>query len=124
MTSKGSPRAATTDATKRRLEERFVRYAQVDTQSDEASDSVPTTAKQLDLQRLLVEELRSLGVADARLTEAGFVLATLPATAQGPIPTVAFLAHVDTAVDYCGAGVRPIVHRNYDGAPFPLPGDP
>lgn len=124
MTPKTTPAGLATSDAKRKLEERFVRYAQIDTQSDEASDSVPTTAKQLDLQRLLADELRSLGAADVRLNEAGFVLATLPATEQGPIPTVAFLAHVDTAADYSGTGVRPIVHRNYDGAPIALPGDP
>ncbi len=124
MTSKTSKGALVTEHAKRKLEERLVRYAEIDTQSDEASSTVPTTAKQLDLQRLLVEELRSLGAADARLNDAGFVLATLPATEAGPIPTVAFLAHVDTAADYSGSGVRPIVHRNYDGAPLALPGDP
>ncbi len=107
-----------------RLEARLVRYAKVDTQSDGASDRVPTTAKQLDLQRMLVEELRALGVADAECNDAGFVLATVPATADGPIPTIAFLAHVDTAADYSGTGVEPIVHRDYDGTVLALPADP
>ena len=124
MTPKTTSAGRAAGDAKRRLEERLVRYAEIDTQSDDSSDTVPTTAKQLDLQRLLAEELESLGASEVRLTDAGFVLATLPATAKGAIPTVAFLAHVDTAADYSGAGVRPIVHRNYDGKPLVLPGDP
>jgi tripeptide aminopeptidase len=113
-----------TQNARQKLEDRLLRYARIDTQSDEASESVPTTAKQLDLQNLLVDELRGLGVADARRNEAGFVLATVPATTGDPIPTLAFLAHVDTAADYSGTGVEPVVHRNYDGAPIALPKDP
>jgi len=124
MTPNPSKTAPMTLDARRKLEERLLRYARIDTQSDGASESVPTTAKQLDLQNLLVDELRGLGVADVRRNEAGFVLATVPATTADPIPTLAFLAHVDTAADYSGAGVDPIVHRNYDGAPIVLPKDP
>ena len=106
------------------LEARFLRYVQIDTQSDEESASVPSTTKQYDLQNLLQRELLGLGVADARLTAQGFVIGTIPATAAGAIPRVAFLAHVDTAPAYSGTGVKPIVHRAYAGAPIALPDDP
>jgi len=105
------------------LESRFLRYAAIDTQSADGADQTPSTEKQLDLQRLLVREVEDLGVADVRLTEYGFVLATVPATVED-VPRVAFLAHVDTALDYAADNVKPIVHRNYDGQPIVLPGDP
>ncbi len=112
------------DAMRKRLEERLVRYARIDTQSDDASAAVPTTARQLDLQRILKAELEELGASDVRLTETGFVLATIPATARRGAPTVAFLAHVDTASDFAASGVQPIVHRDYDGTLIALPGSP
>jgi len=105
------------------LESRFLRYAAIDTQSADGADQTPSTEKQLDLQRLLVREVEDLGVADVRLTEYGFVLATVPATVEDA-PKVAFLAHVDTALDYAADNVKPIVHRNYDGMSIVLPGDP
>jgi len=107
-----------------RLEERLVRYARVDTQSDSSSHTVPTTQNQLDLARLLVEELEGLGAQDVRLTAAGFVLATVPASVAPQAPSVAFLAHMDTASDYCASSVKPVVHRRIDGRPIVLPGDP
>jgi tripeptide aminopeptidase len=107
------------------LESRFVRYVQIDTQSDESSSSVPSTSKQLDLLRLLETELRELGAADVRLTDYGCVLATIPATGGVTgAPTVAFLGHVDTAPQFSGTDVKPIVHRRYDGSPIILPDDP
>ncbi len=106
-----------------RLEERLVRYAQVDTQSDASSQTVPTTAKQLDLQRMLKQELEELGAHDVRLNDAGFVLATVPATVRSA-PIVAFLAHVDTAADFAASNVKPVVHRAYDGRKLVLPGNP
>ena len=105
------------------LEARLLRYVQIDTQSDESSASVPSTSKQFDLLRLLRQELEELGAADVRLTDEGFVLASVPATAPGQ-PRIAFLAHVDTAPAFSGTGVRPIVHRGYDGTPIVLPDDP
>jgi len=105
------------------LEKRFVRYAAINTQSADGLPDTPSTEKQLDLQRLLVQELSDLGASDVRLTEHGFTMATVPATVEDA-PTVAFLAHVDTALDYAADNVKPIVHRNYDGQPFVLPGDP
>lgn len=107
------------------LEQRFIRYVQIDTQSDADSDSSPSTAKQLDLLQLLAAELQELGAEAVVLTDYGYVLATIPPTAPAAeLPTVAFLAHVDTAPDYPGGGVRPIVHRNYSGQPIILPDDP
>jgi tripeptide aminopeptidase len=110
------------------LEERMVRYARIDTQSDEASPTVPSTSKQYDLLRLLVDELRSIGAQDVTLTDYGAVLATIPATVPPTlatdVPTIAFLAHVDTAPAFSGTGVKPIVHRAYTGGDIVLPDDP
>jgi tripeptide aminopeptidase len=103
--------------------ERFLRYVRIDTQADPASDTVPSTTKQLDLSRMLVSELREFGLADAELDEHGYVLATLPATIARDVPTIALLAHVDVAFDAPGDGVEPQVIR-YDGGRVPLPGDP
>jgi len=107
------------------LENRFVRYVQIDTQSDERSTAVPSTAKQLDLLRLLADEMRALGVEDVVLTDYACVMGTIPATVPADdIPTVAFLAHVDTAPAFSGTAVKPLIHRNYDGRPLTLPDDP
>lgn len=106
------------------LEERFLRYVRADTQSDEESTEVPSTSIQLDLQRMLQQELAALGASNVRLTEKGFVIGTIPATISGEFPRVAFLAHVDTAPAFNATGVKPIVHRAYDGAPIVLPDDP
>lgn len=107
---------------------RFLRYVRIDTQSDPASTTVPTTAKQKDLSRLLVDELQGLGIVDAEMDAFGIVYATLEATALGPdgtaLPVVALFAHVDTAPDAPGTGVKPIVHFSYDGGVIALPGDP
>ena len=106
------------------IEARFLRYVQIDTQSDEDSTDVPSTAKQLDLSRLLEDELKSMGAADVVLTDYGCVLATIPATVdRDDIPTIAFLAHVDTVPGFSGTGVKPIVHRDYGGGPIVLPDD-
>ena len=101
--------------------ERFLRYVVIDTQSDLDSQSYPSTAKQLDLSRLLVAELQAVGLTDVRLTEHGYVFATLPGTVAGPV--VGLLAHVDTAPVTPGTGVRPLLHEGYDGSPIVLPGD-
>ncbi|HEY5912331.1 MAG TPA: peptidase T, partial [Verrucomicrobiae bacterium] len=104
---------------------RFLRYVQLDTQSNEFSQSCPSTPGQLTLQNLLKTELEAMGAAEVQLTHHGYVLATIPATSRKRrIPTVAFLAHVDTAPDFSGKDVKPIVHRNYDGGAIRLPGDP
>jgi tripeptide aminopeptidase len=102
---------------------RFLRYVVIDTQASVESTGYPSSAKQLDLSRLLVEELRAIGLADVELTEHGYVFATLPGTVADA-PTVGLIAHVDTSPDAPGTGVRPIVHRAYGGGPIRLPGDP
>ena len=105
--------------------ERFLRYVRVDTQSVEDAAGYPSTAKQLDLLRALVEELRGLGVADAAIDEWGYVTATIPATTRKKdVPVIGFIAHVDTSPEMPGAGVEPIVHRNYRGQDLVLPADP
>src|SRR5207249_3995599 len=98
--------------------ERFLRYVRVDTQSDSDSETYPSTAKQLDLARMLVEELRAAGLEDVELTEHGYVFATLPGSAG---PTVGLIAHMDTSSDESGTDVKPQVVRNYDGADLVLP---
>jgi tripeptide aminopeptidase len=105
--------------------ERFIRYARIDTRSDERSRTVPTTPGQLTLLRLLVEELRGLGVSDAAIDGHGYVMATVPATAGlTGVPVIGFLAHVDTSPEMPGHDVRPIVHEAYDGRDIVLPDDP
>jgi len=102
--------------------DRFLRYVRVDTQADLDSTTYPSTAKQLELSRLLVAELRELGLADVELTEHGYVLATVPGTVAD-VPTVALIAHVDTSPDAPGTGVTPVVHERWEGGPIVLPGD-
>lgn len=106
------------------LEDRLVRYARIDTQSDEASKTTPSTEKQFDMLRLLVAELEEIGAQDVRLTEYGAVLATIPATTGETTPTIAFLAHVDTAPAFNGTDVKPLVHRAWNGDDIVLPDDP
>ena len=104
--------------------ERFLRYVRIDTQSDPTSKSQPSTEKQKDLGRLLVQELLAAGLADAQLDEFGYVYATLPATTAKTVPVICFCAHMDTAPDCTGKDVNPIVHQNYDGGDIVLPDDP
>ncbi len=105
--------------------DRFLRYVQVDTQSDPHSKTSPSTEKQKDLSRILVQELQEMGITDAELDAYGYVYATLPATSTKPnIPVICFCSHVDTSPDCSGAGVRPLIHRNYDGSDVILPDDP
>jgi tripeptide aminopeptidase len=102
---------------------RFMRYVQIDTQSDPESPAQPSTEKQKNLSRILVAELQAMGIADAELDEHGYVYATLPANIAKPVPVICFCAHVDTAPDCSGKDVRPIVHKQYDGNPILLPDD-
>lgn len=105
--------------------ERFLRYVQIDTQSSEESESYPSTARQFDLLRPLVEELRGIGLADAAIDEWGYVTATIPATSpKTEVPVIGFIAHVDTSPEMPGGGVKPIVHRDYRGQDLVLPDDP
>jgi tripeptide aminopeptidase len=103
------------------LLERFLRYVRVDTQSQRDRTQSPSTPGQLDLSRMLVEELKQAGLEDAELDDNGYVMATLPSTVNGDTPTIGLIAHVDTSPDESGAGVEPIVHRGYDGAVLELP---
>jgi tripeptide aminopeptidase len=104
--------------------DRFLRYVRYDTQSDEKSTTFPSTEKQLILLRALTDELRAIGVADASIDEHGYVMATIPPTTKKiGVPTIGFLAHVDTSPEMPGAGVTPIVHRAYDGRDLVLPDD-
>jgi tripeptide aminopeptidase len=103
------------------LLDRFQRYVRVDTQSSPDSGAEPSTPGQLDLGRLLVEELKQIGLEDAAMDEGGFVFATLPAPTHPDGPVVGLLAHVDTTPEVRGAGVEPIVHRGYDGGAIELP---
>lgn len=104
--------------------DRFLRYVQIDTQSDPESPSIPSTEKQKDLSRLLVQELHQMGISDAELDEWGYVYATIPPNTDKDVPTICFCAHVDTAPDCSGAGVKPLVHHNYQGQDIVLPDDP
>ena len=106
------------------VEERFLRYVQIDTTADPNSASFPSSEKQKDLSKVLVSELKGLGVADAEMDEWGYVFATLPSNSdRTDLPTICFCSHMDTAPDCSGTNVKPIVHRNYTGAPIILPDD-
>ena len=110
---------------RRRVLERFLRYVQIDTQSEENSTTYPSTEKQFNLLRPLVEELKAIGLADAAIDEWGYVMATIPATTKkANVPTIGLLAHVDTSPEMPGDGVKPIVHATYQGQDLVLPDDP
>jgi tripeptide aminopeptidase len=103
---------------------RFLRYVTFDTQSDEQSESYPSTEKQLVLLRRLADELKEMGIADTTIDQYGYVMATIPATpGKDQVPVIGFVAHVDTSPEVSGAGVKPIVHTNYDGRDLVLPDD-
>lgn len=105
--------------------ERFLRYVTFDTQSDENSETYPSTAKQLVFADAIVAELRALGLADAARDEHGYVTATIPATTKKPgVPVVGFIAHLDTSPEADGAGVKPVIHRDYKGQDITFPDDP
>jgi len=110
------------------LLDRFLRYVTYDTQADNDSTSYPSTDKQLVLLRRLAEELREIGAEDVTMDDWGYVMATVPATVEAEraaqIPTIAFIAHVDTSPEMSGKDVRPLVHEDYDGSRIELPDDP
>lgn len=103
--------------------ERFLRYVQIDTQSDSSSPTCPSTEKQKNLGRLLVEELKEIGAKEVEMDENGYVYATIPATVDQELPTICFCSHMDTSPDASGAGVKPVVHKNYQGGRISLPDD-
>ncbi len=98
------------------LVDRFFRYAQIDTQSNPDSETQPSTARQLDLSRLLLEELIVLGLTDAELDENGYLYASIPSNTDKPVPVICFCAHVDTSPDCKASEVKPLLHKNYTGA--------
>jgi len=103
--------------------ERFLRYVVIDTQSDPASPTCPSTEKQKNLGRLLASELQAMGVDDAHLDEFGYVYATIPATSDKKVPVICFCSHMDTSPDCTGTDVKPQIVRNYRGGDIVLPGD-
>ena len=103
--------------------ERFTRYAKIDTQSDPHSPACPSTEKQKDLGRLLVEELKVIGIEDAEMDEWGYVYATIPSNTDKEVPVICYCSHMDTSPESSGKDVNPIIHSNYDGSVIRLPHD-
>ncbi|MBP1651800.1 MAG: peptidase, partial [Bacteroidetes bacterium] len=103
--------------------ERFLRYVQIDTQSDPLSKSFPSTEKQKDLGRLLIQELHEIGITDTEMDEHGYVFATIPSNTTKEVPVICFCSHMDTSSDCSGTGVKPIIHMHYDGDDIELPED-
>lgn len=101
---------------KEKVIERLLRYAKVNTQSDETSDTTPSTEGQWDLAHMLVEELKEIGMEDVTIDERAYVMATLPENVDGDVPTIGWLAHLDTATEFTGENVNPQVWESYDGS--------
>ena len=100
-----------------------MRYVEIDTQSDPQSGRHPSTEKQKVLSKILVEELKQMGITDAQMDEYGYVYATIPSNTEKNVPVICFCSHVDTAPDCSGTNVKPILHKNYDGEDIVLPDD-
>ena len=109
---------------KHTVTERFLRYVVIDTQSDPASPTCPSTEKQKNLGRVLAAELQAMGIADAHLDEHGYVYATIPANTSKKVPVICFCSHMDTSPDCTGRNVKPQIVRNYRGGDITLPADP
>ena len=106
------------------LEERFIKYVQIDTTADPNSASFPSSMKQKDLAQVLYNELKDLGINDVEMDQWGYIYATIPSTSSNSnLPTICFCSHMDTAPDCSGTDVKPIVHRKYNGDPITLPDD-
>ena len=105
------------------VSERFVRYAKIDTQSDPESKTCPSTEKQKNLSRLLVDELKQMGLADAEIDEHGYVYATIESNTSKNVPVLCFCSHVDTSPDCSGTNVNPVIHKKFDGKDIVLPND-
>ncbi len=105
------------------LQNRFLKYVQIDTQSDPESKSCPSTLKQNNLAKILVEELLALGIEDAHLDDYGYVYATIPSNTTKKVPVICFCSHMDTSPDCSGENVKPIIHQNYSGEDLILPDD-
>ena len=106
-----------------KITDKFLRYIAIDTQSDPESESQPSSGKQLDLLKLLRDELSGMGI-DATLDEYGYVMASIPSNCGKDVPAVGFIAHVDTSPDASGAHIKPQIIENYDGSDIPLKGVP
>lgn len=106
------------------LQNRFTEYVKIDTQSDPASASIPSTEKQKNLGKVLVSQLLEMGIADAHLDEYGYVYATIPSNSEKSVPVICFCSHMDTSPDCSGYGVKPMIHHNYQGQDLILPDDP
>lgn len=109
--------------TQQKLQERFIKYVQIDTQSDADSPTCPSTEKQKNLGKVLVQELLDLGIKDAHLDDFGYVYATIAASTDKKVPVICFCSHMDTSPDCSGENVKPIVHKNYQGQDLVLPDD-
>ena len=103
--------------------ERFMRYVQIDTQSNPQSDTSPTSEKQKDLSRVLADELKAMGINDAHMDEWGYVYGTIASNTNKNVPVICFCSHIDTAPDASGQNVKPLVHKNYQGRDIVLPDD-
>ena len=103
--------------------ERFLKYVTINTQSDAYSETNPSTEHQKNLGKVLVEELKEIGIKDAELDDFGYVYATIPSTSEKNIPVICFCSHMDTSPDCSGENVKPIVHTNYQGQDIALPDD-
>jgi len=101
--------------------DRFLKYVKIDTKSDEESTTFPSDPKQLELSKILVEELKEIGLTDAAMDKHGYVMATLPSNTDKDVPVIGFIAHVDTSPAVSGTNVNPIIHKNYQGGDIPLP---
>lgn len=110
--------------TEQNLQDRFINYVQIDTQSDPSSITYPSTEKQKNLAILLVQELHDIGINDAHCDEYGYVYATIPANSLKQVPVICFCSHMDTSPDCSGEDVKPIIHKNYQGQDLILPDDP
>jgi len=106
------------------LQNRFTEYVKIDTQSDPASASIPSTEKQKNLGKVLVAQLLEIGIGDAHLDEYGYVYATIPSNSAKKVPVICFCSHMDTSPDCSGDGVKPMIHYNYQGQDLVLPDDP
>jgi len=106
------------------LIDRFIRYARLDTQSDPDSSTQPSTAKQLDLSRMLLAELKTMGLTDVELDEQGYLFASIPSNTEKTVPVICYCAHVDTSPDCKASDVKPLLHKNYRGEDIVLPDDP
>jgi tripeptide aminopeptidase len=103
-----------------KITERFIKYISIDTQSDEENEDFPSTEKQWDLAKVLVEDLNAIGMQDVTLDENCYVMATLPSNVDHRVPVIGFISHIDTSPDYSGTNVNPQIHKNYDGGDIVL----